>query len=248
MAVTLLEGPAGADVPASLASGRAGAAQMGMTMFLSASEANPDLVAVMAVFQTSPRVVMTLADRGVKSPLDLEGRRLGVKSPSWSALVKKVMANAGANPSLLKEVPVQATEIHRFYAGEVDVWTGFAGSEPITAELDGHKTSLLFADDYGAGGYDELMVVTKSALKDNGARLQRFVRAVARGWAWAADHRDQIPTLIDKWQPTQTHEFHVLAWKAIRPLVVTGRDPIGWIQNARWPDGAGFTTDLLEQP
>lgn len=248
LAVTLVEGPAGTDVPAILSSGRAEVAQMGMTMFLSASKTNPDLVAVMAVFQTSPRVLMTLADRGIRSPLDLEGLRLGVKSPSWAALVKRVMTNAGADPALLKEIPVQAGDIHRLYAGEVDVWTGFAGSEPITAELDGHPTSLLFADDYGAGGYDELLVVTQTSLTNDREKLQRFVRAVARGWAWAADHRDQIPTLLDRWQPSQTHEFHTLAWKAIRPLVVTGRDPIGWIQNARWPSGFGFTTELLEQP
>lgn len=248
LAVTLVEGPAGTDIASSLAS-RADAAQMGAAMFQSAAQTDPDLVAVMAVLQTSPRVLMTMTYRDIRSPRGLEGLKVGIKSPSWGSVVRKVLANAGADPSKLVEVPVRASEIERFYRGEVDVWTGFATSEPAEAELAGHPVNLLFADDFGAGGYDELVVVKRPVLRQNPDLYRRLVRALVRGWSWAADHGDQVVSLLDQRQPQASHAFHELAWKALRPLVVTGRDPVGWIRNDRWPaDGGPFTTELLDKP
>ncbi len=246
--VKLVEGPAGTDVPGILASGRAEAAQMGMTMYLSAARRDPDLVAVMATLQSSSRVLMTLEDRHLKSPRDLEGLKVGIKSPSWAALVRKVMVAGGADPSKIIEVPVGAADVDRFYRRDIDVWTGFATSEPVAAELAGHPVSLLFADDFAAGGYDELIVVRRSSLMKSPGKYQQFVRALVRGWSWSVDHDQEAVRLLDQWQPRETHEFHTLAWKALRPLVSTGRVPIGWIATARWPGGADFTTDLLERP
>lgn len=247
LTVTLVEGPAGTDVPGILASGQASVAQMGMTMFLEARSQDADLQAVMAVFQTSPRVLMTLANREVRSVKDLEGLKVGIKSPSWAALVRKVLVNGGADPDRIVQVPVKAVDIDRFYRGEVDVWTGFAHSEPVEARLAGFETNLIFPDDFGAGGYDELVVIRRSALAEDVA--QRFVRAVARGWAWADAHESEVPALLERWDPSRTREFHRLAWQALRPLIVTGKNPIGWIEVARWPTvPEAFTNDLLVRP
>ena len=246
LTVTLVEGPAGSDVPGILTSGKADAAQMGMTMFLAAAQRDPDLIAVMTTLQTSSRVLMTRSDLHVKSPKDLEGLRVGIKSPSWESLVRKVMVNGGADPAKLVEVPVKASDIARFYSNELDVWTGFATSEPVTARLAGHPVNLLFADDFGAGGYDELIVVKRSVVQRNPDKYRRFLRALVQGWSWSADHGQEAVRLIDRWQPAESHEFHVQAWKALRPLVATGTVPIGWIEDSRWPGGAPFTTDFLE--
>ena len=248
VAVTLVEGPPGTDVPAALGTGRADAAQMGLVMYQSAAQTDPDLVAVFATLQTSPRVILTLANRGVKSPRDLEGLTVGVKSPSWGALVRKVMANAGADPSRIREVPVKTSDIARFYTGEISVWTGFATGEPVEAALAGHPVNQLFADDYGAGGYDELIVVRRSALEKAPDAYYRLIAALVKGWTWAADHGDDVPALLDRWQPAAGHLSHELAWKALRPLVITGKDPVGWIRNDRWPGIGTFSMKLLDQP
>jgi len=248
LTVTLVEGPAGTDVPGILTSGKADAAQMGAVMFQVASQASPDLVAVMAVLQTSPRVLMTRVDQGVHHPRDLEGLRVGVKSGSWAGLVKKIMVNAGADPSKIIQVPVKNTEVERFYRGEVDVWTGFATSEPVDAELAAHPVNLLYADDYGAGGYDELVVLRRSELEKNKDKWRRFAQALVKGWTWAGAHTDAVIGLLDTVQPQASHRFHTLAWKALRPLVITGKDPVGWIQNVRWSLHGPFAMDLLESP
>jgi ABC-type nitrate/sulfonate/bicarbonate transport system substrate-binding protein len=168
--VDLVEGPAGTDIPGILASGQADIAQMGLTMFLEANRIHPEFRAVMAVFQISPRVILTAAGAGITNPKGLEGKTLGVKSASWAQLVKRIMTNAGADPQKLKTVPVRASDIDKFYRGEVDAWTGFASSEPVESLLAGHPVNLIFADDFGVGGYDELVVVRSDALtKDKGS-------------------------------------------------------------------------------
>ena len=248
LSVTLTEGPAGTDVPGILASGQADAAQMGMTMYLNAASRDPDLIAIMALLQTSERVLLTKEDRHAKRPRDLEGMRIGIKSSSWSALIRKILINDGADPKKITEIPVHGEEIDRFYRGEVDVWTGFATAEPVKAQLAGYQVNLLFADDFGAGGYDELIVVKRSALDENKDKYRKFLEAVVRGWGWSSDHEPETVSELDRRQPGETHEFHLLAWKALRPLVVTGRVPIGWIENARWPAGVPYTADLLDRP
>jgi ABC-type nitrate/sulfonate/bicarbonate transport system substrate-binding protein len=248
LGVTLVEGPAGTDVPGVLAAGRADAAQMGMTMYLAAVGRDPDLIAVMAVFQSSPRVLITRAERGIRSPRDLEGMRVGIKSAYWETLVRRMMINGGAEPSRIVEIPVAADDIDRFYRGDIDVWTGFSTSETVQAQLAGHPVNQMFADDFGAGGYDELIVVKQSSLAKNQDLYHRFIHALIRGWTWAMDHGQEAVRLVDRWQPRENHDFHTLAWKAVRPLVSTGRVPIGWIENSRWPTGVPLTTNLLDRP
>lgn len=239
----LLEAPPGYDTFAELADRRADLALMGFTQFVEARKKDPDLIAIMAVFQISPRVLMSLVPSGISGPRDLPGKSVAVKTKNWSLLVKRILTNAGIDPAVIREVQVRPDEIDRFYDREIDVWTGFATSEAVQAQLAGHPVQLIFADDYGAGGYEALIVVRRPVLEAKRVILGRFLKALVRGWAYAAAEPESMALILDRWQPEGSHEFHLLSLKAILPLVDTGRHPIGWIEDERWRRilGADYT-------
>nr|MBA3327661.1 ABC transporter substrate-binding protein [Solirubrobacterales bacterium] len=88
-----------------LASGRAQFAILDIHDLALAREAGEDLVGVMAIVQRPLAAV--LAQPSVRSPRDLEGRRVGVSGlPSDEAVLRSVVAGAGGDPERVRPITI----------------------------------------------------------------------------------------------------------------------------------------------
>jgi ABC-type nitrate/sulfonate/bicarbonate transport system substrate-binding protein len=256
LTVTFREGASDVNVPDELRSGRADLALMGLNTYAGEQAQGEPVVAVMVTFQNSPRVLFSLADSGIKKPQDMVGRKVGIKSVTWGNVINQMLTNAGVEPSKIITVPVKAAEMSKLYTGEVEVWSGFATSEPVEAQLAGHKVNIIYAADYGVGSYEELLVARQETVDQKSDVLARFVRATLKGWRYAIEHPDEAGEIIAQWQPKLSLDFHKLSMRALIPLVDTGKHPIGWIDAQRWrtalgkeydPARPGYTMQFVEQ-
>jgi len=204
-------------------------------------------VAVMAVFQIPPPVLIALTDSGIHEPHDLAGRRVAIKGEPWRQIIYSTLTNAGVDPSEMIEIEVEHDAMVMLYNGEVDVWPGYAANEPIKAQLAGYEVNLIFPANYGVGIYEGLLVVHQDTLDQNSDLVARFVRASLRGYQYALEHPDEAAAIIVEWQPQNSLEFHQMAIRALIPLVDTVQAPIGWIDAERWQQGMG-TASTQEHP
>ena len=126
----VLENSAGAaDVVEKVASGKVDFGLADLPALIAHNAKNPQtpLTAFYLVNERSPLSVMSLSERNIRTPKDLEGKRIGAPvGDAGRAMFALFAAAAGINTSLIQWVDVEAQfRESRLMMGEVDAITGF---------------------------------------------------------------------------------------------------------------------------
>jgi len=153
---------------------------------------SPDLVAsavvkggapikiIGAQFQKNPFAMLSLADKPIRTPRDMIGKKIGVQAlsePVWAAFLK---ANH-INPSSITKVPVQF-DPSPLTNGTVDGWVAYINNEPIVLRSRGFKVHTFLFADYGYPLLGDVYVVTDTTIKEHRDAVNAFLRAQIRGW------------------------------------------------------------------
>jgi putative hydroxymethylpyrimidine transport system substrate-binding protein len=148
-----------------------------------ARERGRDIVGVMAVVQRPLAAV--LAQPGIRSPRDLEGRRVGVTGlPSDDAVLRSVVQGAGGEPARVRETTIGFEAVKAMLAGRVAGATAFWNVEGVAVAAKRPGTREFRVDRYGAPGYPELVLcVTRDTLTDDAPTVRATIRALQRGYA-----------------------------------------------------------------
>jgi NitT/TauT family transport system substrate-binding protein len=149
---------------------------------------NPDApnkpVAVMMVYNNTPASVMALKKSGIKTPADLNGKKLG--APVFDAgrrafPIFQKANNIGAVTWTAMDPPLRETMLAR---GDVDAITGFTFTSLLNLEARGVKAEdvvVLPYPDFGVKLYGNAIIVSAKLLKDNPAAVKAFLQAFTKG-------------------------------------------------------------------
>jgi NitT/TauT family transport system substrate-binding protein len=149
---------------------------------------NPDApnkpVAVMMVYNDTPASVMALKKTGIKTPADLNGKKLG--APVFDAGRRAFPIFAKANNVTgvqwtAMDPPLRETMLVR---GDVDAITGFTFTSLLNLEARGVKAedvTVLPYPDYGVKLYGNAIIVSQKLMKENPAAIKAFLSAFAKG-------------------------------------------------------------------
>ena len=149
---------------------------------------NPDApnkpVAVMMVYNNTPASVMALKKSGIKTPADLNGKKLG--APVFDAgrrafPIFQKANNIGAVTWTAMDPPLRETMLAR---GDVDAITGFTFTSLLNLEARGVKAEdvvVLPYPDFGVKLYGNAIIVSPKLLKDNPAAIKAFLQAFTKG-------------------------------------------------------------------
>ncbi|MDO8456333.1 MAG: ABC transporter substrate-binding protein [Burkholderiaceae bacterium] len=149
---------------------------------------NPDApnkpVAVMMVYNNTPASVMALKKSGIKTPADLNGKKLGAPVFDAGRRAFPIFAKAnnvtGAQWTAM-DPPLRETMLAR---GDVDAITGFTFTSLLNLEARGVKAEdvvVLPYADYGVKLYGNAIIATPKILKENPAAVRAFLAAFAKG-------------------------------------------------------------------
>ncbi len=149
---------------------------------------NPDApskpVAVMMVYNDTPASVMALKKSGIKTPADLNGKKLG--APVFDAgrrafpIFSKANNITGVQWTAM-DPPLRETMLVR---GDVDAITGFTFTSLLNIEARGVKAEdvvVLPYPDFGVKLYGNAIIVSPKLIKDNPAAVKAFLVAFAKG-------------------------------------------------------------------
>jgi putative hydroxymethylpyrimidine transport system substrate-binding protein len=143
-----------------------------------------DVVGVMALVQRPLAAV--IAQREVRTPRQLEGRRAGVAGlPSDTAVLRSVVAGAGGDPDRVEQVTIGFNAVPALLSRRVAAATAFWNAEGVALRKRGGPGRFreFRVDDYGAPSYPELVLcVTRETLRDDRELVDRTVAALRRGY------------------------------------------------------------------
>ncbi len=149
---------------------------------------NPDApskpVAVMMVYNDTPASVMALKKSGIKSPADLNGKKLG--APVFDAGRRAFPIFAKANNVTgvqwtAMDPPLRETMLAR---GDVDAITGFTFTSLLNLEARGVKAAdvvVLPYPQFGVRLYGNAIIVSPKFLKEHPNEVKAFLAAFTRG-------------------------------------------------------------------
>ncbi|MFD1715501.1 ABC transporter substrate-binding protein [Amnibacterium flavum] len=178
----------GGDVSSTAAVIAGGAAQIGIVSNLSrlidAIDTGADLVAVGALYQTSPAGLMTLPDLDVTSVDDLKGLRIGTDE-SGTADIDTLFRVNGEEPDY-EDVRV-GYDAAPLFDDQIDAYYAYVTNQPIPYELQGIDVNTVTFADLGFESYAGLIVTTREFLDSNRDAVEGFVRAASKGWSETID-------------------------------------------------------------
>jgi len=204
--------------------GNAEAALPAPSAFLNAVAQGHDLKWVYSYQYANIFTLATPASSGITSIADLKGKKVGVSDLSGGEvpLVRAVLSAAGLDASTdVQLVPVgegSALTVDALQSGQVDAYSSNL-FDIAAIEASGIDMVTILpeeAQNFPANG----VVVTADALKNNGENIAGFLKAVAKGVAYAAANDERAFALAREIRPEE-FEAEALAaanWAAAHTL------------------------------
>ena len=149
---------------------------------------NPDApnkpVAIMMVYNDTPASVMALKKSGIKTPADLNGKKLGAPVFDAGRRAFPIFAKANSISGVqwtAMDPPLRETMLVR---GDIDAITGFTFTSLLNLEARGVKAEdvvVLPYPDFGVKMYGNAIIASPKILKENPAAVKAFLVAFAKG-------------------------------------------------------------------
>ncbi len=167
-----------------LAAGKADLAISYEPEVLLARDRGLKVVAIGALVQKPLTSLMSLGDRAIRDPAQLEGKTVGTAGiPYQSAYLKAILTEAGVDPARVEEVNVGFNLGPAMISKRVDATLGaFWNYEGVELERRRRQPTILRIEKLGVPTYNELVIVAREEdARSRGNVLRRFLLALGRG-------------------------------------------------------------------
>ena len=192
------------------------------------------LVALAAIFQHSPSVLLARSDAGIRTVHDLVGKRVMLMNAQTDADFMTMFSREGISATSLDLQP-SSYDVDDLVNGNVQAFNSYLTNEPFYLQRKGVAYTVLSPATYGIDFYSDILFTTEDEATENPTRVAAFRRATLRGWRYAMDHPDEIiDLLLTKYQVKKTREHLEFEAQAMRSLILPDLVDIGHMNPGRW--------------
>lgn len=213
--------------------GRAQYAEGNSEVLLARLQGKP-LVALAAIFQHSPSVLLALRKSGIVTPRDLVGRKVMFMNGMNDADFMTMLYNEGVAREQLTILP-SSYNFEDLIAGRVDAFNSYLTNEPFYLKQRGIEYTVLNPINSRVDFYSDILFTTADEVKNHPRRVAAMLRATLKGWRYAMDQPDEIINLLlTKYKVPKTRAHLAFEANAMRPLILPDLIPIGNMNPERW--------------
>ena len=161
-------------------------------------------IAIAAIFQKDPQILIAHPDAGINSLADMKGKPVAISRGAIESWWRILAAKYDFSDSQIRPYTFQ---IGPFLLDKNLVQQGYVTSEPFAIETEGHFTPQVFllTDDAAYRSYGASIETTTAMVAANSDLVQRMVDATIEGW-YSYLYGDPSPAnaLIKKDNPEMT--------------------------------------------
>ena len=177
-----------------------------------------DVVAMMAVFQHSPFILLGLKHKKINKIEDLNNKKIalyhGVDGVSIRTMLKSNNIHYIPKPPLFS--------LDKLKSGEVDFMSAYVSNEPYIAQRKKLDIVTFTPKDYGFESYGDILFTSKKMLKENPEDVKKMYTASYRGWEYAWNHIEETVDVIYKKYNTQNKTKDALLFEAKKLKELSG--------------------------
>ncbi|MCU4155381.1 ABC transporter substrate-binding protein [Carboxylicivirga sp. A043] len=232
IAVVVKEGSTSINFVEEVISGRADFGLESSKLIIARNQNQP-VVALAAIFQHSPEILLTRKDKGIRYIEDMEGMRIsigqnGLASPV--ALLNKFNISKdtysyGSNVGYINDLINDST----------DVISAYITDSPFQLEQAGIDPLVFKPRSYGIDLYGDVLFTSQQMVEDNKGLTEGFVKASIKGWVYAMDNKEELINLIiNKYNPELDKKLLVYEATQMEDLVMPKLIEPGHMNPDRW--------------
>ncbi|WP_319557866.1 ABC transporter substrate-binding protein [Thiomicrorhabdus sp.] len=232
----------------------AGKAQYGVgnsEVLLSYLRGKP-LVALAAIMQHSPSVLLTRKDSGIRTPQDLIGKKVMMYGGANDVEFLALLASEGVKPESLTILP-SSFNINDLIDGKVDAFNAYLSNEPFYLWDKNIKPYVINPVEYGVDFYSDILFTRQDEVKKHPERVKAFLAASIKGWDYALNHQSEVIARLLKLPGIEkTRQQLLQEARILKKLIQPDQVPVGNINPGRFERMAyhleefGFVTDHHE--
>ncbi|WP_413699680.1 EAL domain-containing protein [Psychromonas sp. KJ10-10] len=192
------------------------------------------LIALAAIFQHSPSVLITKQESGIRTVHDLIGKKVMLANRYEDADFLTMLLNEGISLSQLDIVP-SSYQLSDLISGQVDAFNSYTTNEPYLLEQNNIAFNVIDPSTYRIDFYSDIFFTSEREFKLNPQRVEAMRRATLKGWRYAMDNPQEIIDLLkSKYHITKTQEHLRFEAQAMRKLIIPNLIQIGHMNPERW--------------
>jgi diguanylate cyclase (GGDEF)-like protein len=192
------------------------------------------LVALAAIFQHSPSVLLTLKNSGIQFPHNLVGKKVMMVGGTDDFDFLAMLVNEGVDPDSLQIIP-SSYNIQDLIDGKVDVFNAYLTNEPFYLKEQGLEGRVISPINYGVDFYSDILFTSREEIKKHPKRVKAFREASIRGWEYAMAHPEEIIDLIVAEYGSEKSRAHLqFEADAMQKLILPDLVPVGNINPGRF--------------
>ncbi len=235
--VSILRGQGSIDAIKKVASGAAaiGFADAGALVLARSNDSIP-VKLLMIVYASPPHAIFAVADSGIRTQKDLEGKTIADSAFSAIPLLFNAYANAtGIDAKKVKWISAESSSLPSLLAtGRVDAIGQFMVGEPLLQAAVKPKKLVRFAyKDAGLDYYGNGLVASEQTIKDNPGLLKKFVEATLKGMRDAFANPEEAAAIISKYHKEISPEVARGETELVKELAEVPGRPLGMIDPER---------------
>ncbi len=199
-----------------------------------------DLKCVASIYRGNPAAIIVLADSGITTPKDLEGKSIAITAGSaqfqqWPAFAK----GAGIDASKVRVVNIDPAGVGpALINNQVPAIAGFAQGYVPAIELRGNKAVRVFwYADYGVTVVSNGIIVHNDFLKSDPETVRAFIAPTVKGFLYARSNPDEAIELVRKLSPAIDPKIARremdYSWRSWVTPNTRGKE-LGWSSEADW--------------
>ncbi len=166
-----------------------------------------DIVALGAIFQESPMMLLVRKDSHIISVRDLKGKNIMITPDA--AFSASLLAMLSANGISRKDFTTQnhSFNLDDLISGNTDAMASYLSNEPITLDEKGIKYKVFKPKDYGFEFYSDILFTSGKFIKNNPKLTKDFYEASLKGWEYAFEHKAEAAEIIYKKYNSQNKSY-----------------------------------------
>ena len=225
------------------------------------------VTAVAALIQHNTSGIISLKEKGIQSPKDLEGKTYATWDlPVEQATMQNVVENDGGDWSKVNLASVTVTDVISALQTNIDaVWIYYAW-DGIATQVKGLDTNYFYFKDINPvfDYYTPVLVANNDYLEQNPETAKAFLAAVAKGYEYAIENPEEAAEILCEADPTLDSEIVLSSQQWLADQYKAEVDRWGYIDPSRWdafyqwlwenqlieeeiPAGFGFSNDYLPE-
>jgi len=166
-----------------------------------------DVVALAAIFQNSPLVLLTRKDTNINKPNDLKNKRIMITpgARDSASILAMLYSNGIYNRDFIQLK--HTFNVEDLINRKTDAIASYLSNEPIIMKNKNIAYNILDPRDYGFEFYSDILFTSSKFIKENPALTKNFLEASFKGWYYAFDNMTETAELIFKKYNTQNRSI-----------------------------------------